>query len=209
MQPCLCILHRKVQTGLHRFSVVRKIDVHFGELNQLLNMHSEYVAFLTDKGANVPPAKYLYAVENGLRSFGKDVAAMGKFAMTSKQEWLAVEKWRKRECYIEYVRRKLVMGNYNKYIAYKWDDYIMRKATTTTYEIRHAQYHDGTKDLDGLPDPPEWSTDPNPRKRKRSPTTKQPAVQCTTEPASIQSPASGSGGPETMWDSENEEWVEL
>ena len=83
----MAILHRKLQMGLHRFTGTKKIESHWSMLLTLFKDNPEWKMFLTDQGKAEVPIAYLVAVEEGLRSFGTDKHAFGKFAMDNETEW--------------------------------------------------------------------------------------------------------------------------
>ena len=81
---------------------MEKIKKHWDKLFSLLDQHPEWEEYLQDKGTGDAPVEYLVAVEEGLRNFGKEQAAFGKFAMDSLKEWVVVARFKKSECYIEH-----------------------------------------------------------------------------------------------------------
>jgi hypothetical protein len=86
MVPCIAVIHKKIQCGLHRFTEVGKIEKHWKPFKTLLEKKPALVKFLDDKGVGRVPNMYLVAVERSLRQFGADRFAMGTFAMDSKRE---------------------------------------------------------------------------------------------------------------------------
>ena len=113
--PTIRILHKRIQTGMHRFSKVAKIEECFSDLLQMIKDQPRLVKYLDDGGLAKAPTKYLVAVEVGLRGFGKIPAAMGKFAMDSFKEWTSDNlKGAKREAYIAMCRHVKSLGSYDK-----------------------------------------------------------------------------------------------
>ena len=133
----IAVLHRKIQTGMHRFTSVEKIEKHWDKLFSLLDQHPEWEEYLQDKGTGDAPVEYLVAVEEGLRNFGKEQAAFGKFAMDSLKEWVVVARFKKRECYIAMARHRLGLGGYAKYQHFRWSDYESRSNMTKAFDKRH------------------------------------------------------------------------
>ena len=180
-------------------------------------------------GEGEAPETLFVAVEQSLRNFGGDpkvihqpypypleytnvippIQAMGKFAMDSETEWVAVLIWRKRECYISFARYYRKMKPYAKYQHFKWSDYTSRSRMIKTFNNRHAMYTDGRLRLEGLEDPPQWAQNVNNRvglrSKKTATTTSENSHQKPTESAAA---ASAATGPAKEWDSENESWVE-
>ena len=144
--PCLAVLHKKLVTGMHRFTVEHKVRHNFRKFIDLIETRPELKRFLTDKGKGSPPVELLVAVEAGLRMTAKDKYAMGTFAYVSKDHYFKVELWRKREAFIGACRLVLGCGNYLKYISYRWDDYIMRGRLTKTFLARHWKITNGESD---------------------------------------------------------------
>ena len=145
-KPCLAVLHKKLVTGMHRFTVEHKVRHNFGKFVDLIEHQPELKPFLTDKGQGTPPVELLVAVEAGLRMTAKDKFAMGTTAYNSKDHYHKVELWRKREAYIGACRLVLGCGNYLKYVSYRWDDYIMRGRLTKTFLARHWKITNGESD---------------------------------------------------------------
>ena len=98
-------------------------------------------------------------IEEGLRSFGSDIHAMGTRAMDSKEKWFGVRLWRKREAYIACIRTILNKFTYPQWDCYDLDVYAQRQALHKTFVNRHYAISNGQSDrLDGhLQDPIHWS----------------------------------------------------
>ena len=77
--PVIRYVHRMVTNGRHRFAATS--TKHFDELFALLDRQPDLVSKLNDKGVAGVPPEYTAAVENGLRSHGEDLHAMGTNAM--------------------------------------------------------------------------------------------------------------------------------
>ena len=210
MVPCISIIHKKIQCGMHRFTEVKKIEKHWKVFLDLIERNPGWVSFLDDRGSGKVPDSYLIAVEKCLRAFGTDRFAMGTFAMNSPDEWHHIKlMWRKIECYIALVRYVKGHESYGKYQHYYWPDYLLRTALRATFIARHWPYSNGTKRLKGLLPPKDWANPVNRRKRKRksknvSDSNTKSRSRSVVRPAS---PADDIG--EKMWDSETEDWVDL
>ena len=203
VQKCIPILHKKLQTGLHRLTATDKIESCWSDLLNLLKKCPQYKKFLDDEGNGKVPLVYLRAVELGLRKFASnDKFAMGTFALDSYEEWIHVGKWKKRECYTAVVRYIKGLPGYLKYLAYAWYDYSMRRAVAKTFERRHLQFTNGSKNLKGIAGPDTWSKSPNRRKRKRTAKTKTVTDLTTGSPK-----AASSSSCKMLFDSEEGEWV--
>lgn len=199
----IAIIHKRMQTGHHRFTKRPLVKHHWKQLFDLLEKKPHYVHYLDDKNSIDAPEDYLVAVELGLRSWGRDPKAFGKFAMLSKSEWNSVPAWRKRECYIAAARCFLGSKGYLKYISFRWADYLSRKAMSITFNARHLPYSNGTAQL-GLSDDSSWDDTIDHRKRKPfARKSKQPAVASACSPES--SGAADHNGYD--WDSDNDEWI--
>jgi len=208
-KPCstIPILHKKVQTGLHRFTSIDKIEKHWGELLHLV-MHDKYPfdKYFDDRGKATAPLKYLVAVEKGLRSFAQDKYAMGTHANDSAESYHAVKLWRKREAYIAVCRYLKGAQGYLKYIGYACSDYQMRLTMQKTFDERHAQYTNGTKKLRGLSDPESWSAEPaGPAVTKKL---RRKSKHVSTPPSAAAT-SNGNGDDEYIYDSEEDTWVKV
>ena len=204
----IAVLHRKIQTGMHRFTAVAKIDKHWSKLFTLFDTNPEWEDFLTDKGAGDAPVEYLVAVEEGLRSFGTDQAAFGKYAMDSLQEWIAVSKFKKRECYIAMARHRLGLGGYAKYQHFLWKDYVSRSEMTKAFDKRHWPYSNGSQAL-RISNPWENPVDRRHQRPKfnrgRRGFAKVPEQEEQHEAAA----AAAAAAPSMEYDSETGEWTNL
>ena len=192
----ICAAFRNIRAAFRNIrAVVNDIRAPFRD-------NPEWAAYLDDKGRDEAPLAYLKAVEEGLRSFGKDPAAMGKFAMSSQVNWSQVALWRKRECYIVMCRKFLELGNYRKYVSFLWIDYLTRQAMSKTFVNRHLQYTDGSKQLRGLAPDSNWSETFQRRKSgSRTVNAVSPGLQTkTSTPAACEDSS-------LMWDSEEDDWV--
>ena len=198
----LALLHKRIQTGHHRFTAIPKIKQHWDKLINLIDSHPDYKIYLDDKGSGSPPMEYLVVVENCLRSFGTDPNALGKFAMASRDEWHKVDIWRKRECYIAAARYILGLPGYLKYISFRWSDYVSRASMTKTFNLRHKPITTGQGDVH-VPDSDCWDNTINHRARK--PFVRVPRVNGKDDNDTT---STNADEPELIWDSENEEWVE-
>ena len=202
-KPCdfIPIVHKRVQTGIHRFTSVTKIEQHWRDFIELLNKEDLY-QFLDDKGAGTAPLKYMIAVEKGLRSFASEKYAMGYHAMRSKEEYHSVQLWRKREAYTAMCRyMKGITTGYRKYISFDWNDHQLRMALQKTFEERHYPYTNGTLILEGLPDPECWG-------EASVPQTNTPRPKKGQKP-SAPARATAHDDDEYEWDSEENEWVTI
>lgn len=110
-------------------------------------------------GKGEAPTEYLLLIEEGLRSFGLDIHAMGSRAMESKERWFAVRLWRKREGYIACIRTIRQKFTYPQWDCYKLEVYAERQALHKTFVARHYPISNGKSDiLNGhLDDPTHWS----------------------------------------------------
>ena len=141
--PMIRVIHRLVTNGRHRFAA--KCEEHFGELFKLLDKEPRLVAKLTDKGVGAVPYRFTAAVENGMRSQGDDLHAMGTNAMRSADDWTNVQFWMKRESYIASARRKLGRGSYCQWDRFSWSDYVERQTLAITFKVRHWPLSRGNK----------------------------------------------------------------
>ena len=166
--PLIRCLHYKTMSGRHRFG--KFVKVHFAKFLKRYHQNSAtWAAFLTDCGSGEAPTEYCLLIEEGLRSFGTDIYAMGSKALNSKAEWAIVAVWRKREAYIALVRHIRGHTGYPQYDCYVWADYIERQHAGRTFRLRHLPLSDG-RDFEGQLPPP-WSGEDvkdSPRKRKKS-----------------------------------------
>lgn len=177
--------------------------MHWKKLFTLFDKNPEWEDFLTDMGSDTAPTKYLVAVEEGLRSFGNDQPAFGKFAMDSLQEWLSVSRFKKRECFIAMARHRLGLGGYAKYRHFKWSDYVSRGKMTKTFDERHWPLTNGTQVLKELSNP--WATlvDRRHQRKKFNRAKKVHVKQVTNKPEA----AAAAGSIE--YDSEEFEFVDV
>ena len=200
----IAVMHKKIQSGMHRFTPVDKIEKHWHELFRLLDTHPEWTKFLDDKGLSEVPEEYLVAVENGLRSFGTDRTAFGMYAMDNVGEWIKGSQFKKRECYIAMGRHRLKLGGYTKYQYFLWKDYLSRAAMTKTFNKRHWPITNGTRILNI---PNAW---PNPvhgrRKRPRSRKSSSPKIPAKKKSSavSVVVPAASAS---RRYDSEEDAWL--
>lgn len=163
--PVVRYIHRLVTNGRHRFASTTSL--HFGELFKLMEAHPHLQRFLTDKGEGDVPVEYNAAVENGLRSHGCDLHAMGTNAMRSADDWSAVRKWMKREAYIAAARHKMGRSSYPQWDHFSWSDYVERQTLTATFEKRHLPLSTGNHPWpDKLVVIPESWSQPHLRKTK-------------------------------------------
>ena len=147
-KPCktIPILHKKLQTGIHRFTNIDKIEKYWATFLTLVTKSDDDLTnFLDDKGSGEVSQDYLIAVEEGLRNFAKDKAAMGTHAFDDAASYYNVSVWRKREAYIAVCRYLKGVEGYLKYIGYDWADYKMRGVLQKTFDVRHAPYTNGEK----------------------------------------------------------------
>lgn len=214
LQPCIPIIHKKIQTGMHRLTALDKIEKHWSVFIHYVNKHPKSKELFKDKGSADAPAAYLRAVEVGLRTYAMhESTAMGKFAMDSLKEWTSVPRWKKVEAYIAVCRYILDLPEYLKYISYDWADYISRRHMRETFHARHLQYTDGSKTLEGLRDPPAWTkSTPSRRTRSKSGGRRRkkppvPPVQLKKKKKKKLSLSPDSDTTTRRWDSEEEAWV--
>ena len=197
----LAIIHKKMTTGFYRVSPADRVKRDYKEFIALVDKHPEYKDLFRDPTADAPE-EYLVAIEMGLRNMAANsTTAFGRFALDTRDDWIKVPLWRKRESYIALIRVIEKCGSYLKYVSYHWDDYIMRLKCGQTFMARHAKYTDGTDDTisDLIPDPAAWS-DPSlrherGRKRVRK---KKKRVVMTVSP----NKESDSSENDLAWDSE-------
>ena len=123
--------------------------------------------YLTDEGKGKPPVEYNAAVENGLRSHGSDLHAMGTNAMRSADDWSSVSKWMKREAYIAAARHKLGRASYPQWDHFSWSDVQERNSLTLTFERRHLPLSTGKQSWPHklVTNPQSWSQ-PIPHSKK-------------------------------------------
>ena len=140
--PLVRYIHRLVTNGRHRFAATTSL--HFDDLFRLLDKHPHLLKHLTDKGKGKVPVEYNAAIENGMRSHGLDLHAMGTNAMRSKEDWSGTRKWMKREAYIAAARHKLGRGSYHQWDHFEWSDYCEREALSLTFEKRHLPLSTGS-----------------------------------------------------------------
>jgi len=149
-------------------------------------------------GKGDAPTEYLVLIEEGLRSFGTDIHAMGTKAMDSKKRWIRVRLWRKREGYIACIRTIREKFTYPQWDCYKLEVYAERQALHQTFVARHYAISNGTSNrLDGhLDDPNHWSMPdlpaPPPFKRAK----KEPAIKRGSKKATVHTKP-------MVWDVEN------
>ena len=164
------ILHGiHMKTACNRSRFTRDVLEKFKVLKQLLEARPELVSLLTDKGEGEAPVEYLAAVEMGLREYRDRIYCLGARPLRSAEWWQALPVWRKRECYIAFVRLfvyKLV--TYSKWESFKWEDLVTHNVLHKTFITRHAPLSDGTDHFNGaIQNPAEWN-EPKKRKAKRS-----------------------------------------
>ena len=199
------ILHKKLQTGLHRFTGYDKIEKHWASFIHLVtNNVEDLTVFLDDKGTGTVSRKYLIAVETGLRNFAQhERYAMGVHAFDNADSYHQIALWKKREAYIAVCRNLKGVAGYLKYIGYDWADYQMRAVLQKTFDERHACYTSGEKKLRGLPDPECWGEEKK---------TKQPSRRRRKQPAAVveENDSPQNGDEDTyIYDSEEDEWVKI
>ena len=188
-------------TGFYRVSPSDRVERDYKEFIDLVTKNPKFKDLFMDTTAAVP-TEYLVAIEMGLRNVAaNNEHAFGRFALDSREDWIKVPLWRKRESYIALIRVINGCGNYLKYVSYDWKDYTMRAKLGMTFMVRHAKYTDGTDDtIAGLiPNPPAWSNPELRHKRgrkKRAPRKKK--VVMTLSPAE----ESDSNDDDVAWDSE-------
>jgi hypothetical protein len=141
--PVIRAIHRLVTNGRHRFRATT--EKHFTSFFKLLERQPELVKFLNDGGLAPVPMELKCAVEDGLRSHGYDMYAMGTNAMRSKKDWRQVRKWTKREGYIAAVRHKWEKGPYCQWDHFDLQDYIDRQTLGATFENRHLPLSTGAE----------------------------------------------------------------
>ena len=214
-EATISIIHKRVCTGLHRFTEVKKLEHCWAKFIDLLKLNPQWVDFLEDKGGIAVPHKYLVTVEQCLRLWGKDRFAMGTFAMDSPAEWHDIKlKWKKVECYIAFCRYVRGWGSYGKYQHFYWLDYITRGRMRATFVNRHWPYSSGKQRLKGLKDPEEWKNPVSRRhkKRKSRKSRKLKSLQVAVAASVVKSQTEVHSQPELestkVWDSETEEWVD-
>ena len=167
--PVMRCLHQKLTSNTHRFG--KYVHIHFKEFKVSFDGTPSWKQFLMDGGKPTAPLGYLLLIEKGLRSFGKDIHAMGCGALGSAEKWKSVAVWRKREAYIALVRYLLERPSYQQWDCFKWEDYVEREKCNKTFLVRHLPLSDGDeKHFHGnLPNPRSWNDgQPQPKKQRRS-----------------------------------------
>jgi hypothetical protein len=200
-------LHYKIIAGRHRFG--KFVTKHFAAFLEAYDKNvDEWEKYLTDcgKGGNAPK-EYCLLVEVGLRSFGRDMHAMGTLALRSKDNWAAVQTWRKREAYIALVRHIRGHTGYAQYDCYHWRDYVERQRANKTFLARHLPLSNGDNFGGDLPDPPEWASvqedEPTPKKRRR----KVEKIKAEPIPLTQRVVVKRSSSKPMVWDVENDRFV--
>jgi len=173
--------------GRHRFASTSK--KHFGELFDLLNRETRLASKLADQGAGGVPTEYLAAVENGLRSHGDDLHAMGTNAMRSEEDWKKVHQWMKREAYIAAARHHWGKPSYSQWDHFLLQDYMDRCKLTVTFLKRHLLHSNG-KEFAGVRNPKSWSEPPPEKTTQRQ--RKSSSKGKTAAPAATNNKTSGS-----------------
>jgi hypothetical protein len=167
----------------------------------------EAKVLFTDKGSAEVPVAFLLAVEVGLRTFAQNEStAMGKYAMDSLKEWVAVPIYKKCEAYIAVCRYILDLPEYLKYIGYDFADFISRRHMRETFMARHLQYTNGSKKVRGLSDPASW-TNASSRRRKHVYVRRRSKKNVPPPTPKSASPATDEGN--KYWDSEEEAWMSI
>ena len=166
MWPVLRCIHRFSTNGRHRFA--RTAHKCFAKFFQLLNDEPNLIQFVNDQGKGSPPLRYIAAVEEGLREYGKDVHSMGTNALRSPNDWSIVPNWKKREAYIAAIRYKWEYFNYEQWDHFLLRDYVDRQTLTTTFRQRHLKYSNGEAIGHLLPAIQEIEVSPPLRRRGRS-----------------------------------------
>ena len=166
--PLIRCIHYKTMSGRHRFA--KQVTTHFSKFLAAYARNSRtWAPLLTDCGSGQASTEYCILIEEGLRSFGTDIYAMGSKALRSSEEWARVQVWRKREAYIALVRHIRGHHGYPQYDCYVWADYIERQHAGKTFRLRHLPLSDG-RDFEGQL-PFRWSDEDvkdSPRKPKKS-----------------------------------------
>ena len=195
--------------GRHRFAATT--DLHFNELFQLLHREPALTAKLKDQGVGGAPRELLAAVENGLRSHGDDLHAMGTNAMRSAGDWKRVFYWMKREAYIAAARHKWGKGSYCQWDHFDLQDYLDRCKLTVTFLKRHLIHSNG-RPFHGVVNPTRWSkrTGPPPTKRGKRSSASASASTAATPPTSqdvmMFDHESGKLVPIDLVDSSDDDW---
>ena len=193
------IIHKKLQTGLHRVTCEDKISKYYKDFLEYIKSTEGSKSFLDDEGRGQAPEEYLRLFEVGLRKFGiHDKFAFGSNCMVSKKNWHSVPIWKKRESYVAVCRVIFECPEYMQYKVFRWSDFILRRKLTQTFDRRHAQYTTGEKTL-SIPDPESWSSEPPKKKRRRRTQTVDLSQQNEEEEESATHIAE--------WDSEEGEFV--
>jgi len=188
--PVIRAIHRMVTNGRHRFAATS--TKHFWEFFKFLDTNPHLLDKLNDKGVGGVPAAYTAFVENGMRSHGDDLHAMGTNAMRSGEDWKNVPRWMKREAYIAAVRTKWGRGNYWQWDHFSWQDYIEREDLALTFYKRHLPLSDGKQHWDErlVRNPLSWGTTTPKKttKKKRSRTSRSLSAPSKAEASSASSP---------------------
>ena len=200
-------MHKRLQTGLHRFTHLDSITVAWAELFSMLTRTPKLQTLLDDKGEGSAPKAYVTTVERCLRKYAfQKQTPFGAYAMESYKTWTEVAFWKKREAYIAAVRAFKGLGSYYKYIAYNWEDHVFRLRVGKTFRLRHFQYSNGSCRLK-LEDPPAWSLPP--RRRRSSYKKVSQSAEVEEEDSASQEGEEEASGPDQEWDSEEGEFVSV
>ena len=196
--PVMRCLHYKTIQGRHRFG--KYVQNHFAKFIEACNEHPEWSVFFDDLGKGDAPIEYLVLVEQGLRSFGSDIHAMGSRAMESQERWFVVAVWRKREAYIACIRFIRGHTTYPQWDCYKLEDYSERQALNTTFLARHFPLSNGTDNRlnDHVDDPRCWSTS---ARTEKTTTVKRVKKEPQVKPYAAAAIAAATARPQ-IWDVE-------
>jgi hypothetical protein len=124
--PIVGAIHYDIQNGSYRFCGT--VEIAFKQLLEILRADPKQGELLTDLGEGTASEAYLVAVEAGLRNTAKmRVNIFPKNCMASYADWSNVAIWRKRQCYLYFVRHFRKRPSYKKWDHFRWEDFIERE----------------------------------------------------------------------------------
>ena len=156
--PIIRLIHHACSTGTHAFAHER-IEKYFAELIQLCNNDKDLHKAFTDGGKEKTSAKYLAAMETGLRNFAQHTSAMGRVAMSTAESWKQTPLAKKRDCYIAVCRYINQMGSLKPWNSFNWRDFVVLKKLHKTFKTRHwpvSNHEYWRKKTSIVPVPPKW-----------------------------------------------------
>ena len=127
-------------------SMICQVEKCFAKFIKLFHENkAEWTTHLTDLGKGDPPIEFLVACEEGVRSYGGDLHAMGSRPLRSRRHWgFVVATWRKKESYIALGRYLLRHDDgYKQWDCFLFSDYSIRRKLTATFTARHLPLSNG------------------------------------------------------------------